>query len=122
MTDLRIAIHGNRTAFEPGEVLEGTVRWRLDPTETRCELRLFWFTRGKGSPDVEVVNSLVFDQPAEEETRPFRFTLPTEPYSVSGQLVSLVWALELIATPGKENTRLELVVAPHGREVLLHPV
>ena len=97
---------------------EATYR-RGTSTSTDRKLRLFWFTRGKGTEDAAVVDTLRFETPQAEEARPFRFVLPEAPYSVSGKLISLVWALELVAEPSREVDRLELVVAPGGREVLL---
>jgi hypothetical protein len=45
--------------------------------------------------------------------------LPETPYSFSGRLISLLWALELVAPPSKTVGRQELVVAPGGQEVRL---
>src|ERR1043166_4380135 len=45
--------------------------------------------------------------------------LPESPYSFSGKLISLVWALELVAEPSKEVIRREFVLAPGGEEVRL---
>ena len=121
MNGLHIDITEGRTAFAPGEVIEGSVGWQLDAPAMQVELRLCWFTKGRGTQDVAVVDSLTFDHPASAETRPFRFTLPPEPYSFFGELIALVWALELVALPSRENTRIELVIGPHGQEVRLHP-
>jgi hypothetical protein len=60
--------------------------------------------------------------PLLEETRSFRFRLPEAPYSFSGKLISLVWALELVLEPSKEVTRREIIVAPGGQEVHLDSV
>lgn len=57
-----------------------------------------------------------------QETRAFRFQLPEAPYSFSGKLISLAWALELIAYPSKEVVRREIVLAPGGSEVRLESV
>lgn len=116
---LHIEIERNRTAFEPGEELTGTAGWTLDKPPRSVELRLFWFTRGKGTEDAGVVETVRFDQPMLEETRSFRLRLPDAPYSFSGKLISLVWALELVADPSKAVTRKEFVIAPGGRELLL---
>ena len=90
MNELRINLEQNRTAFEPGEELTGIAGWRLESPPRTLELRLFWFTRGKGTEDVGVVATVRFDQPLSDETRPFRFRLPAAPYSFSGKLISLI--------------------------------
>jgi hypothetical protein len=51
--------------------------------------------------------------------RAFRFVVPEEPYSFSGKLISLTWALEAVAQPGERMGRRELVVGPGAREVVL---
>jgi hypothetical protein len=122
MSDLRIELADNPTDFEPGDAVNGRVSWRLDQPATLLELRLFWFTRGKGTEDAGVVSRLKFEQPLPQETRTFRFQLPEAPYSFSGRLISLVWAMELVAYPSKEVARQEVVVAPGGREVHLDQV
>lgn len=117
--ELKILLRDERRNFRPGETVEGVAGWRLDQAPQSIELRLFWFTRGKGTEDVGVVNRLCFDAPQREEGRRFSFALPAEPYSFSGQLISLIWALELVAEPGERSTRVELVLSPTGREILL---
>ena len=120
MSELKILLRDERLNFRPGEMIEGVAGWRLGQPPRNVELRLFWFTRGKGTEDVGVVNQLTFSDPQLEEGRKFNFTLPPEPWSFSGQLVSLIWALELVVQPGNHSTRVEIVVSPSGREIQLH--
>lgn len=120
MSELKILLRDERKNFRGGETVEGVAGWRLEKPPTSVELRLFWFTRGKGTEDVGVVQTSRFDAPQLEEGRRFSFTLPNEPWSFSGQLVSLIWALELVIEPGEEAARVELVVSPTGREIQLH--
>lgn len=120
MSELRILVRDERRSFRPGETLEGVAGWRLDQEPKSVELRLFWFTRGKGTEDVGVVNQLNFPEPQLEEGRKFSFTLPAEPFSFSGQLISLIWALELVVEPGELSTRVEIIVSPTSQEILLH--
>jgi len=120
MNELRILLQGEQKNFRVGETVEGVAGWRLEKAPRSVELRLFWFTRGKGTEDVGVVRKMRFDAPQQEEGRKFSFTLPEEPWSFSGQLISLIWALELVAEPGGHTARVELVVSPTGQEILLH--
>lgn len=122
MSELKIASREERVAFEPGEEITGAVYWKLDQPPDGLELRLFWYTRGKGGEDADTVETLHFDNPLQEEARPFRFNLPESPYSFSGKLISLTWALELVALPSNDVTRLDIVIAPGGREVELGTV
>jgi len=122
MSILKIELYDDQTAFQPGEEVQGKASWTAEQDPQRIELRLFWFTKGKGTVDAGVVETLRFDQPMVSETRSFRFLLPAAPYSFSGSLISLVWGLELIAYPSKEMVRREIEVGPARREVKLETV
>ena len=91
----------------------------MDKPPRAVELRLFWFTRGAGEDDAGVVDTVRFDHPMPDDSRPFRFRLPDGPYSFSGKLISLVWALELVAESSKENARQEITIAPGAKTVQL---
>ena len=117
MASLSIQLIDDREAFAPGEVLEGKAAWQLDQPQKKIFLRLFWFTRGKGTEDIEVVSETVFDNPLTSESRPFKITLPQSPYSFSGKLVSLIWALELVASDNETAVTREIVISPFGYEI-----
>ena len=119
MSTLQIRMQDDRTRFLPGEDVVGTVSWELDRPADRLELRLFWYTQGKGTQDVAIVETVAFENPGAQEQHAFRLKLPEGPYSFSGKLISLIWALELVAKPSKEMARQEIVVSPTGVEVLL---
>lgn len=119
MITLRIELADDRSWFLPGGLLEGRVVWRLDEAPEAVELRLFWHTSGKGTDDVEIVEERRFEGQGPHGDGAFAFTLPLGPYSFSGSLITLAWALELVALPGGETERLDLVVAPTPVEVLL---
>ena len=74
--DLRIELPGGRTAFRPGETLAGVSSWRLPIPLDALELRLFWFTRGKGTQDVSVVAQREYQSPGLSGRREFSFKLP----------------------------------------------
>jgi hypothetical protein len=104
--------------FKPGDRIDGRVSWQLERPPESAELRLFWYTKGKGTQDVENVDSASFATPQIHDERLFSFTLPAQPFSFSGQLISIVWALELLVEPGGHVERLEFVMSPTGREVV----
>jgi hypothetical protein len=119
MSKLKIGTRDDRRNFRPGEELAGAAGWELEKEAKVIEVRLIWFTRGKGTEDVGLMETVRFDQPQLAEARPFQFRLPAAPYSFSGKLISLLWALELVVLPSKESARFEFVLAPDGKEVLL---
>jgi hypothetical protein len=116
---MTIEIEGSRRAFSPGDTLSGRVTWTLESDPKDAELRLFWYTAGKGTQNVGVENAIVFDNPTRRESRDFRMILPNAPFSCSGSLVSIIWALELIIEPSGLTERVNITLAPGGHEVIL---
>jgi hypothetical protein len=119
MERLRIVLNEDRTAFTPGQAAQGAVTWNLDANPRYLELSLLWYTAGKGTRDAGLVQTLRFDEPGVCGSKDFSFPLPEGPYSFSGKLISLVWAMELTVSPGAETVRREITLSPTGREILL---
>lgn len=119
MSWLSVSLDEGKSAFRPGEVVRGTASWSLDAPPEGVEVRLVWFTAGKGDRDVGVVATEPCLVPAGEGRQNFAFTLPDGPYSFSGTLVSLLWAVEVVALPGADGARAELTVSPTGQEIVL---
>ena len=114
---LTIAPTRGDSSRNPRDVLELVARWSLPSAPKSLEIRLFWFTRGKGTEDVGVVATERVPEPGGNGEHRVRFTLPDAPYSFSGSLISLIWAVELVAD--ETAARWEFVLAPEGREILL---
>jgi hypothetical protein len=119
MSELEIRTRDEKTDFLPGTELAGEVSWQTESEPGPVELRLFWHTEGKGTRDVEVVKSISFNVAARQDRRDFSFQLPDSPYSFSGKLISVVWALELVLLSTGETERLEIVISPTGAEIAL---
>ncbi len=118
MDSIQIETH-NGTAFVPGGIVEGTVSWQLAVPAKTMELRLLWYTTGKGEQDVGVVSTYPFPAPELQGRRGFNLSVPLGPYSFSGTLISLLWALEVVVEPGQRASRIEIVVSPTRREIVL---
>lgn len=119
MNLIEVQIRDGYTAFRPGDVVEGTVRWQLEPGPAEIEARLFWYTLGKGDQDIGIVETIPYGNPVPTDRRQFRFRLPEGPYSFSGKLISLAWAVEVVAHPGDVAGRAEITVSPTGDEIRL---
>ncbi|MEQ8190191.1 MAG: hypothetical protein ABRQ39_19650 [Candidatus Eremiobacterota bacterium] len=119
MNSLKIEITNNKTEYLPCEMVTGTCFWAFDKSPKTIELRFFWYTSGKGNGDVKTVEILTIKEPLREGERDFSFTLPAIPWSFSGKLISLMWAIEMIAEPGGETERLEITMSPSGKKILL---
>jgi hypothetical protein len=115
-----IQIANDQTAFRPGDVLVGGVLWRCERAPRNVEVRLVWFTEGKGTRDVSTVATHVIDSPREEGRDAFRFTLPEAPHSYSGQLITIQWVVEAVLLPWNDFDRAPFVLSPDGREIRNH--
>lgn len=119
MTRVHLETLDHRTAFRPGEVVEGVAAWELDAPPKRVTVTLGWHTAGKGGRDAQVVETLAFDDAPPVDARIYRFTLPASPYSFSGKLITLQWTVTLAVEPGEHAASLDVTVSPTGAEVRL---
>ena len=125
--ELEILLPEGRTAFGPGERIGVEARWWVPEPAKRIELRLVWYTSGRGDQDVNVVTvEPLLEAPeggvGQQGSRVVSLELPREPYSVSGKLITLSWAVELVVDDGHASTRTDIVIAPESREITLTEV
>jgi len=116
---IAITADGDRTEYRPGEAFVGAAAWELDEPAQAMEVRLFWFTSGRGIEDAAVVQTVRFDRPGRQGQQAIRFEIPRGPYSFAGKLIALKWAIEAVALPGKASGRLEVAISPSGRAIIL---
>lgn len=120
MNELTITLDHPDAAFTPGGRIAGKVEWRLAAAPDAMELRLVWYTEGKGTQDAEIVQTVRYDHPIAADSHTFELTAPVGPHSFSGTLISLLWALELVTDSEDHATRQPIVIAPAGKEIELH--
>jgi hypothetical protein len=116
-SELTVDLVGGKLAFAPGEELRGSASWSLDGDPESVEVRLFWRTEGKGTQDVGIADSIAFEGPGRKDRREFRLKIPDGPYSFSGKLVAIVWSVEVVAEPGSQAGRQDIVVSPTGKPI-----
>ena len=116
MSPISLSTSDGRTEFSPGERLDVTIDWQLAERPRAVAVRLVWYTRGKGDTDVCVVDEERFENPQAFQRRECTFQLPEAPFSFSGKLVSLVWAVEVVLPEEELAGHAELVMGPGGRE------
>ena len=119
MNVINVTLDANVSAFEPGQTIAGEAIWNLDAPAKAIEISLIWYTLGKGDTDRGKPWTHRVEHPAPEGRERFSLTLPAGPYSFSGRLISLLWAIEATVLPGKTKFQRELVLAPGQREVVL---
>lgn len=117
MSALALELRDGDTSLRPGEKVAGMVRWDLPQAPASLEVRLFWYTQGKGMRDVGTAAVMEVQNPGPAGEKPFSLEVPQGPFSFSGRLVSLCWAIELVAEEPDEAERLDLVVSPTGEEI-----
>jgi hypothetical protein len=119
MPNVTIQLAENRNSFSPGERITGQVSWQFDVPPESAELRLRWFTDGRGIGDEDIVQTIPFPAPQATETRPFSLTLPEAPYSFTGTLITLSWSLEAVFQPNDYTGSVGLILAPGGEAISL---
>jgi len=117
MDELRIELEDGRSRFAPGDRIRGIARWRLEEQPEELEIRLFWYTEGKGERDVLVVERVPLGARSREGSEAFAFTAPPAPFSFSGKLISLIWAVELVTLPDGDAGRREITLSRSGEEI-----
>ena len=118
---IQIELQNKQKAFRPGDSIEGRVNWEGFENEVeKLEIRLIWFTSGKGTRDFEIADSLVESAVGERGSMGFSFEAPSRPYSFSVSLISLTWAIEVIFFPDHEAENLELVISSTAEEITLN--
>jgi hypothetical protein len=119
MSTLSLELPDGRTSLRPGEQIAGMARWDLRQAPESLEVRLFWYTEGKGTRDTGLATAMEIQNPGPSGEEPFSFEVPQGPFSFSGRLVSLCWAVELVSERPDQAERLDLVVSPTGEEIRL---
>lgn len=117
MSRLQIETRNKTSAFEPGAAVEVNLSWDLPEPPSSIELRLVWNTEGKGDRDLKMAKKIQINEPAAADSQKVEMILPWGPYSFSGKLISLVWALELVVQPSLKSVRKIITIAPAGQEV-----
>ncbi len=116
---MRISTDENQ--FSPGSPIVGTIAWQdLSEACDRIEVRLIWYTTGKGDRDVATVDQKVISSPETDGMANFKFIAPDRPYSFSGKLISLTWAIEAVEFPKLLAEKKEIFVSADGAEVQLY--
>jgi len=114
-----LTIETDRQAYRPGESIVCRLAWRFVERPERIALSLLWYTEGKGDEDVAVLVRETLEDPGPDGQREFQLTAPAFPFSFSGQLITLTWALEALAEGVDGLERHPVVIAPEATELLL---
>ena len=114
-----VQVHLSAKHYFPGDILKGRASWQLPETPKSIDLNLIWHTSGRGTEDVEVVESQSVATLNSSGEYSFQFTLPMSPYSFHGKLISLIWAVEIVISSPHESALEEFVLSPSREPVRL---
>jgi hypothetical protein len=115
---LSITLDEGRTAYRPGDRVRGTVSWMVEGEPESVAVHLLWYTEGKGDQEIGIAATAELP-PATEGSAEIDLAVPIGPWSFSGKLVSLLWAVELAVEPGIAATREAIVVGPDAEPIAL---
>lgn len=111
---LTLELLDGRTAYYPGEPMDGIAAWRNLPHRVRrVEVHLCWHTEGRGTEDVAIVETVGFDNPSPVDAKPFRLTAPAGPYSYDGRLIAIRWTIELVAEGVRDLAQIAVIISPN---------
>jgi hypothetical protein len=116
-----IQFSGGNSDFLPGEKIAGGVQWGGGIQEDceRIEIRLIWYTHGKGDRDFGIADSKTVASVPDSGRIDFEFVAPHRPYSFTGKIVSLTWAIEAVTFPGMNAEQLGLTITPARQEIII---
>ena len=118
---IKIKLAKPEANFVPAEQIAGKVTWSEAEGDS-LEVRLIWYTVGKGDRDFGVVATHRVAEFGSSGGEKFEFFAPNRPQSFSGKLISLQWALEMIVFPSQAATRIDLTISNTGSESVLGTV
>ena len=93
---LKLKLNQDPQGLVPGQIISGKAGWQGSSPPRRASLRLFWYTEGRGTQDIGIVEEQDVHVHSSSHDFEFSFQLPPEPISFEGQLIALHWALELV--------------------------
>ena len=117
-----LRIETDYDGYYPGTEARVRVMWEFGPEVTlpqRIEIRLAWSTAGKGDRDYVIARRVDFESSTAQGEHEVTIKLPWGPYSFSGKLISLMWAIEVALSPQLVSARKEIVIGPNSQEVLI---
>lgn len=118
-----IEIQLDTTHFAPNSKVKGTILWQVSDKNKTLDLRLFWFTEGRGTQDVGIADELAINTLGNTQgEQEFTLQLPEAPVSFLGSLICLQWALEAEAIEDHDSERVEITVSLTDSEIELSPI
>lgn len=104
--------------YQPNMTVTGEVLWDFKKKPRSLTLQLVWYTQGRGSKDKRVLEKQKIAT-SQRGMEAFQFELPEGPYSFSGKLISLTWAIECFSKSPSLLIQQDIIVSPNKAEIIL---
>lgn len=119
MDKISIQLKDGKISYQPGEKINGELEWDLNQEVENIAINVFWYTEGIGNQDSEIAGTEIIKSPLKSDRQSFEIELPMAPYSYSGQISSLKWAIEATVLKDKVKDVKEFSMMPGNKEIIL---
>lgn len=119
MDKISIQLKDGKISYQPGEKICGELEWDLTQEVENIAINVFWYTEGMGDQDSEIAETEIIKSPLKSDRQSFKIELPMAPYSYSGKITSLKWALEATTLKNKVKDVKEFSMMPENKEIIL---
>lgn len=122
MDNITLFLKDGKITYRPGETIRGELLWDLSQEVQDITINIFWYTNGIGEQDSEIAVTEKISMPLQKGRQSFEIELPLAPYSYTGQITELQWAIEATTMKDKVKDVKEFSMTPDKREIVLPKV
>jgi hypothetical protein len=122
MSSISLELKDGKISYRPGERISGSVKWDLDKDVKYIAINVFWYTEGIGEQDSEIAAAEKIDMPFKSGSNDFSIQLPEAPFSYSGKITSLKWAVEATTPKDKIKDVKDFTLSPDNEKIVLSEI
>jgi len=119
MDKISIKLKDGKISYHPGEKISGELEWDLTQEVQDIAINIFWYSEGMGEQDSEISETEIIKSPIKSDKQSFEMELPMAPYTYSGNITSLKWAIEATTLEDKVKDIKEFSMTPGNKEIVL---
>ena len=119
MDKISIKLKDGKISYHPGEKILGELEWDLTQEVQDIAINIFWYSEGIGEQDSEIAETEIIKSPIKSDKQSFEMELPMAPYTYSGNITSLKWAIEATTLEDKVKDIKEFSMTPGNKEIVL---
>ena len=120
MNKIELKLINEHNFFKPGSILKGNIIWNIDIIPQTITISLCYWTEGRGTEDAVSIakEEVKITNPSGEQ--PFEFPIPNSPWSFSGKLISVNWAVAAEIRSKNLFTLIPITISPTAAEINLY--